>query len=182
VPARSNPIGLSSRARFCRDAGRTRPTDPSTGDAPIWANAHHKAPGSNGRDEWPAGDPSTPCGRCSSHGRNPAPSPNCSCAFSILTRACLITWAPMKRAMHQGRQRFGSSRRCESRCRLHRASDGPPTLTWDRGPLAPGDHCRRAAGNRGLTGLTSGLGIGHRYDFSTELHSCLTGTGIIPMH
>ena len=61
--------------------------------------------------------------RRSQHGRSPAPSPNVSCAFPILTQPCLIARVATKRDCGARQcKRFGPSRRCDSR-RLPSGSD-----------------------------------------------------------
>jgi hypothetical protein len=120
VPVRSKPGCLSSRAKLCPRAGRTRPADP--------VNRERPPRGPMAVAKAPARTDETICrratkNRCprqcalrSDHGRSPAPSSNVSCAFPILTRPCLTAWAATKRD-YGARQhkRFGPSRRCDSR-------------------------------------------------------------------
>jgi hypothetical protein len=116
------------------------PSQPGAPTTPTRVNGHSKGPGSNGRDlRRPVTKNRCPrqCARRSDHGRRPAPSPNVSCAFPILTRPCLTAWVAMKRDYGaKRRKRFGPSRRCDSRS-LQSGSD-------------------RAAGSRHSPGITRG--------------------------
>jgi hypothetical protein len=70
-----------------------------------------------------------PCARRPYHGRIPAPSPNASCVFPILTRPCLTAWAATKRDCGaKPRKPSGALRLCDSRhwvrCDGHFANPG----------------------------------------------------------
>jgi hypothetical protein len=103
-----------------------RQQDPSRGPGQLGslqtftqAHGHKIAPASNGRHYRPPATKNR-CQRSSAcvghHGRNPAPSPNVSCASLMLTRPYLTAWALMKRDSGvRPRKRFVPSRRCDSR-------------------------------------------------------------------
>jgi hypothetical protein len=105
---------FDSRAKFCLHASRTRPANPTRGRSklPPGPMAIAKA---LARTDDTIRRPATknrcrrrPCARRSHHGRSPAPSPNASCAFPILTQPCLIAWAATKRDYGvRQRKRFG---------------------------------------------------------------------------
>jgi hypothetical protein len=122
VPPRSKRAYLSSRVNFCPRAGKSHPTHPVKREGPRpGPMAIAKGPARTDemiRRRGIAKGCRRLCTRCAHDCRTPAPSPNVSCAFSILTRPCLIAWAPMKRDYGaRPRKRFGPSRRCDSRRR-----------------------------------------------------------------
>src|SRR5262249_31247560 len=80
-----------------------RPSQPGTLPTRTLANGHKTVPGSNGRDDR-SRCRRRPRARRPHHGRSPAPSPNVSCAFPILTRPCLTAWSGTKRG-------YGAKRR-----------------------------------------------------------------------
>ena len=95
VPVRSKPGCLSSTVKLCPRAGRTRPAGPVNRERPprgsmAIAKAAARTDESIRRAATENRRP-RPCARGSDH---PAPSPNVSCALPILTRPCLIAWAP----------------------------------------------------------------------------------------
>jgi hypothetical protein len=89
--ARSKRACLSSRANFCPRAGKRRPTHPAKRKGlPPGRMAIAKGPA---RTDLPVHRRATAsCRRpCTPHAHDgPAPSPNVSCTFAILTRPCLI--------------------------------------------------------------------------------------------
>jgi hypothetical protein len=105
---------MQSTLLFARQQDASRAPS-QQGPSLTHANGHSKAPASNGRDDAP---PATenhcqrrPCAHHLHQDRNPAPSPNISCAFPTLTRRCLTAWAAMKRDYGvKRRKRFGPSR------------------------------------------------------------------------
>jgi hypothetical protein len=105
VPVRSKRGCSSSWVKLCPRAGRARPADlvnrerPPCGSMAI-AKALARTDESIRRPATKNRRP-RPCARGSDH---PAPSPNVSCAFPILTRTRLTPWAGTKRG-------YGAKRR-----------------------------------------------------------------------
>jgi hypothetical protein len=156
VPTRSKRGCLNFWVKLCPRAGRTRPAHP--------VNRERPARGPMGIAKSLARTDETirrraakrrcrrPCTRRLHHGRTLALSPNVSCAFAVLTRPCLIAWAPMKRDYGaRPRRRFGPSRRCDNRL-LQSGSD-----------CAIGS-CPSPGIGKGRSRLTHSLGVERRDD------------------
>jgi hypothetical protein len=153
------PAYLRSRANLCSHAGKTPPA------GLVKQGRSQLPPGPMGIAKALARTDVTirrsatrttrcqrPCGRRRVDGRSPAPSPNVSCAFPILTRPYLTAWAATKRDYGaRQRKRFGPSRRCDSR----RLPCGTGCATGSR--PSPGI-------GRGSSRLTQSLGIERRDD------------------
>jgi hypothetical protein len=85
MPVRSKPACLSSKVPV------PVPRTPSTGSAARIAKALARMDETIRRRATKRRC-RRPCTRRSHHGRNPAPSPNVSCAFAVSTQPCLVAW------------------------------------------------------------------------------------------
>src|SRR5262249_29358872 len=150
VPLRSKRGCLNFRLKLCPRVGRTRPADlVSRERPPRWPMAITKV---LARTDETIRRPAT--ARRSGHCRSPAPSPNVSCAFPILTQPCLTAWAATKRDYGaRQRKQFGLLRPCDSR-RLQCGNDcatgslPSPGIGRDRSRLTQslGVECREDVG------------------------------------